>query len=167
MSLMSAAIGISNALGISDTILSLFGGNNGDKVAKKIIDITQAVTGKKTINDSLRLLEDPQIAVRVHEAILKQEVELNALAFGDIQHARERQDKALEQQDKFSKRFIYYFAFYWSLIATAYMFGITFFTLTPAATRFADTILGFLMATIIGGIISFFYGASMKQSKPK
>lgn len=159
-------MGIADMLGIPDKIATLLGGNNGDKVAQKIIEITQAVTGEKNIsNCAKRLNEDPLMLAKVQDAILKQEVELNKLAFGDKQNAREMQGKALEQEDRFSKRFIYYFAFYWAVVSTAYMFGVTFVTLSPLATRFADTILGFLLATIVGGIISFFYGASLKQDK--
>ena len=169
MNLMSAAMAIANVLGISDTVLSLFGGNNGDTVAQKIIDITHAVTGKKTVIKSIELLGDPQMAERVEEAILQQEVELRKLAFGDRQNAREMQGELLvhESEDRFTKRFIYYFALFWAVIASGYLFAITFVDISPAATRFADTILGFLLGTVISGIIGFFYGASFKSPKPK
>ena len=73
---------------------------------------------------------------------------------------------ALAQDDVFSKRFIYYFAMAWSLFAMSYLLVITLGDIDPQNIRFADTILGFLLGTIISGIIQFFYGSS-KSSQNK
>lgn len=80
--------------------------------------------------------------------------------------AREMQKAALEQDDVFSKRFVYYFAAFWSVAAVVFMFAITFGTIPPGSERFADTILGFLLGTIVATIINYFYGSS-KGSKDK
>jgi hypothetical protein len=84
----------------------------------------------------------------------------------DTQSARSMQTKALEQDDKFSKRFIYWFACVWSLFAILYVAAITFCSIPDANIRFADTILGFLLGTIVSQIIAFFYGSS-KSSQGK
>jgi len=81
-------------------------------------------------------------------------------------NARDMQKTALEQDDEFSKRFIYYFAALWSIAAIAFMFGITFIDIPAGSERFADTILGFLLGTIVATIINFFYGSS-KGSQDK
>lgn len=53
-----------------------------------------------------------------------------------------------------------YLAFFWSVVAAAYIFLATFITIPEANTRIADTITGFLMGTIIAAIINFFFGSS-------
>ena len=79
----------------------------------------------------------------------------------DTQSARQMQIEALKQDDKFSKRFIYYFAILWTLVGSFYIIGITFFEIPDKNIRFADTTLGFILGTIISQIIAFFYGSSL------
>jgi purine-cytosine permease-like protein len=67
---------------------------------------------------------------------------------------------ALEQTDLFSKRFVYYLAIFWSVAAAIYIGFITFGTIPEDNIRFADTILGFLLGTIVGQIVAFFFGSS-------
>lgn len=78
----------------------------------------------------------------------------------DVQSARTMQNTALNQTDVFSKRFIYYFAIMWTLAAMIYIGFITFATIPENNIRFADTILGFLLGTVVAQIIAFFYGSS-------
>lgn len=74
--------------------------------------------------------------------------------------ARDMQKVALQQDDKFSKRFVYIFAAAWSIFAMIFIFAITFGQVPPDSIRFADTILGFLLGTIIATILNFFFGSS-------
>lgn len=74
--------------------------------------------------------------------------------------ARAMQNTALQQEDVFAKRFVYYFAIFWSTVASLYIGFITFGDIPQASVRFADTILGFLLGTIVTTIIQFFYGSS-------
>jgi hypothetical protein len=67
---------------------------------------------------------------------------------------------ALNQDDKFSKRFVMYLATFWSLTAVAYIFLITFTNIPEINIRFADTILGFLLGTVVATILNFFLGSS-------
>lgn len=64
--------------------------------------------------------------------------------------------KSLSARDAFR----YALGLYWSLVSTFYIFLITFYTLAPAAVRYADTILGFLMGTIVATIINDVFGSS-------
>ena len=99
--------------------------------------------------------EDDRLSVEVEKAYL-----------ADTQSARQMQTAALNQSDLFSKRFIYYFAMFWAVAAAIYIGFITFAPIPEANIRFADTILGFLLGTIVSQIISFFYGSSSSsQSK--
>ena len=78
----------------------------------------------------------------------------------DKSDARNMQNNALQQEDKFAKRFVHYFAIFWSVVASLYIGFITFGNIPQTSIRFADTILGFLLGTIVTTIIQFFYGSS-------
>jgi hypothetical protein len=78
--------------------------------------------------------------------------------------ARDLQKIALQQDDLFSKRFVYYLAVFWSVVGAAYLFFATF--VTVANPKMADTVLGFLLGTIVATIINFFFGSS-QGSKDK
>lgn len=78
----------------------------------------------------------------------------------DTQSARQMQVAALGQEDKFAKRFVYYFATVWSIATMAYIGCITFLTIPKDNIRYADTILGFLLGTLIAQIFNYMYGTT-------
>jgi hypothetical protein len=84
----------------------------------------------------------------------------------DMQDARAMQIAALGQEDVFAKRFVYYFAMAWSFATVVYVGAITFGNIPQQNIRFADTILGFMLGTLITTIVQYFYGSS-KQSRAK
>ena len=84
----------------------------------------------------------------------------------DTKDARNMQVQALQSDDPFVRRFIYYFAIFWSLASAAYIGFITFGEIPEKNVRFADTILGFVLGTLIATIVQFFYGSS-KGSQEK
>jgi hypothetical protein len=88
------------------------------------------------------------------------QVEIERAYLADIQSARSTQAIALQQSDLFSKRFVYYFASVWSIFAMVYLLWITFGEVPEDNVRFADTVLGFLLGTVIAGIFTFLYGSS-------
>lgn len=84
----------------------------------------------------------------------------------DTKDARNMQVEALKSDDPFVRRFIYYFAIFWSLASASYIGFITFGDIPERNVRFADTILGFVLGTLIATIVQFFYGSS-KGSQEK
>jgi hypothetical protein len=56
---------------------------------------------------------------------------------------------------------IYVFATFWSIFAASYIGFITFGHIPEDNQRFADTILGFLLGTVVATILQFFFGSSM------
>jgi hypothetical protein len=88
-----------------------------------------------------------------------------AMYLKDVQDARDMQGKALAQDDIFSKRFLYYYTTVCTLLAFVYIGFITFGEIPPANIRFADTILGFVLGTVIAQMFSFFYGSSQGSRK--
>ena len=129
--------------------------------------VADAVTkkGKEYVEDKLgiELTPDPtpEAIANWKQAVLEHERELLAMAYGDVANARNMQVEALRQEDVFSKRFIYIFATFWSLFAAGYIGFITFGHIPEDNQRFADTILGFLLGTVVATILQFFFGSSM------
>lgn len=128
----------------------------GDAITKKG---TQFVEEKLGIDLSQEAT--PEAIANWKLAVMQNETEVLRMAYGDIANARNMQVEALRQEDLFSKRFIYYFAIFWSIFAAGYIGFITFGTIPTDNQRFADTILGFLLGTVVATILQFFFGSSM------
>lgn len=161
MGIVAAVLGLLQLTGLDKKIGGLIGGKNGEAVASKVMGIAQAVTGKNNPLDvQSALVGSPELALNFEEAVMAKESELVRLAYEDRKDARQMQVAALQQKDRFSKRFIYYFAMAWSLFAMLYVAAITFYPIPESSVRFADTVLGFLLGTAMAGIIQFFFGSS-------
>ena len=104
--------------------------------------------------------EDKQKILDSQIEIMKIDFKTLELDFDNTNNARDMQKVALQQDDIFSKRYVYYLATFWSLVAFIYIFLITFINIPQANIRFADTVLGFLLGTIVATIINFFFGSS-------
>jgi uncharacterized membrane protein len=85
-------------------------------------------------------------------------LELLKIDLENTKDARDLQKSALAQDDIFSKRFVYYLAIFWSVISAIYFFLATFTEVVNE--EMADIILGFLLGTVAGSIINFFFGSS-------
>lgn len=112
-------------------------------------------------------LSKQEITPEVQQMILNNEFKIKSLDFEKLKlefdntnNARNMQVEALKQDDIFSKRYVYYLATFWSLVAFLYIFLITFVNIPQNNIRFADTVLGFLLGTIVATIINFFFGSS-------
>ena len=92
-------------------------------------------------------------------------IEREKAYLADTDSARKMQIAALEQNDLFSKRFVYWFAIIWSLFAMGFFIAITFADVPEKNLRMADTILGFLIGTAIASVFNFFLGTSMGSRK--
>jgi hypothetical protein len=128
--------------------------------------VADAVTkkGKEYVEDKLGidLSQDasPAALEQWKAAALAHEKDLISMVFEDRANARAMQVAALGQNDPFAKRFVYYFATFWSISAALYIGFITFGSIPEENVRFADTILGFLLGTIVATIVQFFFGSS-------
>ena len=132
----------------------------GIKLDKNLTDGQVAELKKFEMTNKIELeklaLANKQEDNRASEATQK----IQADEYGN---ARNMQIESLKQDDKFSKRFVYYFAMFWSTFAVIYLAGITFIEIPKENTRFADTIVGFLLGTVVATLIGFFYGNSIKK----
>jgi uncharacterized protein YcfJ len=158
---ITAALAIAKATGLTDWIGRKINGDKGAEVADKIVSIAGAVTGGKTPEEITEALQrDASLQQELKLRLIDNAHELDKLAFDDIKNARAMQIAALQQDDIFSKRFIYFLAAFWSLVSTAYIFTITFLVIPDQNIRFADTITGFLLGTIVATVIQYFFGSS-------
>ncbi|AUR92314.1 TMhelix containing protein [Vibrio phage 1.170.O._10N.261.52.C3] len=151
--------------------VKFFTDDAGDKVVDKVSGFVKGVAGTDDMDAATKaIMADPDKALELKELLIQNKYKLDEMYLADKENARAMQKAALEQDDIFSKRFVYYFASAWSGFAMLYMAGITFvpyFTEVPAGIEATQsTILGFLLGTAVSGILQFFYG-STKGSKDK
>lgn len=166
------------------SIVSMLAGKGLDLISSAIdggADKAAAYIEEKTgIKMDGSDLSDEQVA-ELKKFEMSNKVELQKLALADKQednrsneasmkiqadeyaNTRNMQIENLKQDDKFSKRFVYYFAIFWSTFSVIYLTGITFAEIPKENIRFADTIVGFLLGTIVATLIGFFYGNSIKK----
>lgn len=88
---------------------------------------------------------------------------LNSLVKAEVADkasARQMQVEALKQDGWFAKNFVYLLASFWTAATVVYIGFITFGNIPVENVRFADTILGFLLGTVVATIINYFMGTS-------
>ena len=138
------------------------GGDKAEEAANAVADVAKAVTG---ISDPNRAVAQIRTDDATREKFVL-EMENKRQAFDEMflkdkQHAREIQaDIAKNAKSKKAREFIYNYAWFMSISSFLYFAAITFVDIPDGSQRFADTILGFLLGTVLGAIVAFFYGAS-------
>ncbi len=161
---ISGALSILKATGLDEKLGNMLFGEKGSAVAEKVVDIAQSVTGATDLTTVVKdIKKDSVLNNEVTLALIEQESELYKLTLADRADARAMQTAAFKQNDPFVKRFIYYLASFWSVVATAFIFLIVIYPIPEANLRFADVVLGFVLGTIIATIIQFFFGSMLKQ----
>lgn len=133
--------------------------NNLPKVAQAVVDKGLDYVQEKTGIELKPDMSQEEVKA-LRESAMKHEEFMVEQANKNTADARAMQVAALQQDDKFSKRFVMYLATFWSLTAVAYIFLITFTNIPELNIRFADTILGFLLGTVVATILNFFLGSS-------
>lgn len=138
--------------------------NNLPKVAQAVVDKGLDYVQEKT-GIELKPDMNPEEVKALREAAQKHEEFKIEQANKNTADARAMQVVALQQDDKFAKRYVMYLATFWSITAVSYIFLITFSSIPETNVRFADTILGFLLGTVVATILNFFLGSSASSKE--
>ena len=120
-----------------------------------------AIASKLGVSDSVEevakaIAGDPAAAQKLQEL----ELEYAKLAQENTANARAMQIAALQQADAFSKRFVAYLSAFWSIMAVTYIGFVTFVDIPERNLRFVDTILGFMLGTVVATVLNFWLGSS-------
>lgn len=133
--------------------------NNLPKVAQAVVDKGLDYVQEKT-GVTIKADMTPEEVGALREAAQKHEEFMVEQANKNTADARAMQVAALQQDDKFSKRFVMYLAMFWSVASCTYIGFVTFSHIPEANLRFVDTLLGVCIGTVITTILNFFYGSS-------
>lgn len=133
--------------------------NNLPKVAQAVVDKGLDYVQEKTGIELKPDMSQEEVKA-LRESAMKHQEFMVEQANKNTADARAMQVAALNQDDVFSKRFVMYLAMFWSFTAVVYIFLITFTNIPELNIRFADTILGFLLGTVVATILNFFLGSS-------
>lgn len=114
--------------------------------------------------DSLLTSDDERNKAEIEMRRIDGDIEKAYLA--DVDSARQMQVAALQQDDLFAKRFVYWFSIAWSLFAMVFLLCVTFLDIPKDNANTVSVVLGFLLGTAISSIFSYFLGTSM-SSKSK
>jgi CDP-diglyceride synthetase len=124
--------------------------------------VVSAIADKLGVKDTVdevakAIAGDPEAALKLAQ------IDLDKLKaeYANTADARAMQVAALNQSDVFSKRFTMYLTVFWSVSAVAYVGFITFGVIPDKNVRFADTILGFILGTVVATMLNFWFGSSI------
>ena len=124
--------------------------------------VVSAIADKLGVKDTVdevakAIAGDPEAALKLAQ------IDLDKLKaeYANTADARAMQVAALQQSDVFSKRFTMYLTMFWSLAAVVYIGFITFSAIPDKNVRFADTILGFILGTVVATLLNFWFGSSI------
>ena len=126
-----------------------------DKVVETIADKLGVEPKEEAIEQ--HLTAHPEEMVKLEQVDMqKMELQLQ-----EMQSARNMQLEAMKSSDPFVRRFVYFFIAFWSIWSAVMLPFMVFGDIPPDNVRFADTILGFLLATMIGSMFGFLLGSSL------
>jgi hypothetical protein len=153
---------------LASFLLSQGAGKLADMVKGKAANVAvDMIADKLGVERNEKAIEDHLIS-HPEEMVKLEQLDVQKLEaqLADVQNARDMQKQAMQSDDPVVRRFIYLFAWFWSIISVAYFFAVTFLKVPPEGRDFANIILGFLVGTAVTTIFAFFYGSS-KGSQDK
>lgn len=140
--------------GAAPALATAVAGPMGGMAVKMIAEKLGVPDSVESVTQAIQA--DPNLAFKLQELDLKafeKEVE-------DRKDARAMTTVALQSDDPFVRRFTYYFIAAWSIFAMIYIPFMTFSEIPEKNVRFADTILGFLLGTVVASMFAFLLGSS-------
>jgi hypothetical protein len=149
-------------LPIVASIVSNLISNNMHKVADAVIEKgIDAVQDKLGIELKPEGQATPEYNEKLKAEAMKHEEFMAELDLKNMEGARNMQLAAMQSEDPLVRRFVYFFISFWSILSAAYIGCITFVDIPDENVRFADTILGFVLGTMVAGMFQFLLGSSL------
>jgi hypothetical protein len=136
-----------------------------DAVMDKGVDYVEQKMGIKLKPEGEATKED---YAKWNAEAAKHEEFMAEMDLKNMQGARDMQLKAMDSDDPLVRRFVYFFIAGWSVLSATYIGFITFGEIPESNIRFADTILGFVLGTMVASMFQFLLGSSLgSRSKDK
>jgi len=129
-----------------------------DAVMEKGVDYVQDKMGIQLKPEGEATKED---YAKWNAEAAKHEEFMAEMDLKNMEGARAMQEKAMDSDDPLVRRFVYYFIGFWSVLASIYIGCITFIDIPDDNARFADTILGFVLGTMVASMFQFLLGSSL------
>lgn len=129
-----------------------------DAVIEKGVDYVQDKLGVELKPEGQMSKDDVS---KLKEAAMKHEEFMAEIDLKNMQGARDMQLKAMDSEDPLVRRFVYFFISFWSILSAVYIGCITFVDIPDENVRFADTILGFVLGTMVASMFQFLLGSSL------
>jgi hypothetical protein len=148
------------------SIVSNLISNGMHKVADQVIE-----KGVDTVQEKLGIelkpegQATPEYNAKLQAEANKHEEFMAEIDLKNMQGAREMQLKAMDSDDPLVRRFVYFFITFWSILSSIYIGCITFIDIPTENVRFADTILGFVLGTMVASMFQFLLGSSLGSRK--
>ena len=129
-----------------------------DAVMDKGVDYVEEKMGIKLKPEGEATKED---YAKWNAEAAKHEEFMAEMDLKNMEGARNMQLAAMQSDDPLVRRFVYFFIAFWSVLSAAYIGCITFVDIPDENVRFADTILGFVLGTMVAGMFQFLLGSSL------
>lgn len=129
-----------------------------DAVMEKGVDYVQEKLGVELKPEGQMSKDDVS---KLKEAAMKHEEFMAEIDLKNMEGARNMQLKAMDSDDPLVRRFVYFFISFWSILSAVYIGCITFADIPEDNVRFADTILGFVLGTMVASMFQFLLGSSL------
>jgi hypothetical protein len=129
-----------------------------DAVMDKGVDYVEEKMGIKLKPEGEATKED---YAKWNAEAAKHEEFMAEMDLKNMEGARNMQLAAMQSEDPLVRRFVYFFISFWSILSAAYIGCITFVDIPDENVRFADTILGFVLGTMVAGMFQFLLGSSL------
>jgi hypothetical protein len=137
-----------------------------DAVIEKGVDAVQEKLGVELKPEGQMTKDD---YAKVQAEAMKHEEFMAELDEKSRQRATDMQMAAMKSDDPLVRRFVYIFIAFWSVFAVGFIPSLIWAPIPESGTRYADTILGYVMGTIVTSMFAFLLGSSqgsrMKDDK--
>jgi hypothetical protein len=128
-----------------------------DAVMEKGVDYVQQKMGIELKPEHEATKDD---YAKLQAEAMKHEEFMAELDEKSRQRATDMQLKAMESDDPLVRRFIYFFIGFWSIFAAAFIPSLIWVPIGESNMRFADTVLGYVMGTMVTSMFAFLLGSS-------